>query len=191
MDSESDCEYIYDDDDADDMGYTDNADYDSPDDHEKDSMEMSHDSKKGTKSSGDRRKSGSPSSSATDLRMPEEGAYRIVDEGEVQQIMGEQVRELAELLDINFDRALVLLHHFRWRKERTINGYYDNPDKVEMDAGLAVPNEDCGGEEKGGQEHKAESKGSDRRAVVTGEVKPGGKIECKICYDPDVELEDR
>jgi len=190
MDDESECEYIYDDDDVDDMGFTDNADYDSPEDEDKDTLEMSHDSKKSAKSSGDRRKSGSPSSSSIDLRVPEEGKYRIVTEEEVEQMMCEQVRELVELLDMDFDSALVLLQHYRWKKERMINGYYDNPNKAMVESGLVEPDDD-GGEAKGGQEHKAESKAPGRGSGEAKGAKPGGKIECRICYDPDVDVEDR
>lgn len=186
MSDESEDEYIYDEEDADDMGFTDNASFDSA--GEKDTMGGSGDDEKGSKreSKGDgggedRRKSGG-SDGATG-RLPEEGSYRIVDMTEISDILTAQVDEMVELLDIDYDSALVLLQHFQWGKERMINGYYEDPEKVMVKCGLAVPPAaEAKDEGKSGESNSGGAKAAD--------AKSGGVVVCRICYDEEVKEED-
>mmetsp|Transcript_205 Transcript_205/g.189 ORF Transcript_205/g.189 Transcript_205/m.189 type:complete len:508 (+) Transcript_205:201-1724(+) len=67
-----------------------------------------------------------------------DGAYKTVDYKDVSPLMLGLVRDVAQLLDLSEDVSQILLARFRWDKERLIDGYYSNPEKVMMDAGLEL-----------------------------------------------------
>lgn len=176
--SDSDCEYIYDEEDQDDMGLTDNADYDSADD--KDAMEMSFDDKDfvscgSAKGSGEKSGRKSTSSTGSHSRTIEEGSYRIVDCSDIQDQIDQTLEEMAELLDLDHDQVLALLVDFRWGKERLIEQYYEDSERVMIKAGLMLSPKDSSGEAK-----KDESK----REEEKGDGQEGRMVDCPICYCP-------
>lgn len=65
-----------------------------------------------------------------------DGAFKILDYKDIAPLMDRLVREISQLLDFSYDVAQILLSKFRWDKERLIDGYYANSEKVMVDAGL-------------------------------------------------------
>jgi hypothetical protein len=85
---------------------------------------------------------------------------------DVETLMNDMVNEISQLLDLDYDSALILLQNFRWAKEKLIDEYYSNSQKVMFDAGLAVHE----------IEDAATEAGLDTEPTDT-------TIDCQICYD--------
>jgi len=161
-DSDYEEEYVYDEDDEEDLGITDNGDYDST---EEDGVKIYVNGGSGDK----RRKSSSPTSMIRMGRLPEEGSFRILKLEEVEEFMNGQVKVTNELLSLDEDSAMLLLQHFRWRKERLTNAYMDDPERTMIKAGLSVdPNSE---------------------AELGAEAVTGSELCCRVCYD-NVKVED-
>jgi ariadne-1 len=65
-----------------------------------------------------------------------DGAFKVITYKEVEPLMAALVREVSDLLAINQEVSQILLRQFKWNKERLLEVYYNNPDKVMVDAGL-------------------------------------------------------
>lgn len=50
--------------------------------------------------------------------------------------MDNVIKEVSTLLEIDLDAAQILLQCFRWDKERLVDAFFSNPEKVMSDAGL-------------------------------------------------------
>ena len=57
-----------------------------------------------------------------------DGSFRIADYGDIESIMTALVTDVSTLLNITEDVCIVLLCHFKWNKERLVDGYYADPD---------------------------------------------------------------
>lgn len=56
--------------------------------------------------------------------------------------MDNVIKEVSTLLEIDSDAAQILLQCFRWDKERLVDAFFSNPEKVMSDAGLDKFNAD-------------------------------------------------
>jgi len=65
-----------------------------------------------------------------------DGAFKILDYKDIVPLMDGLIRDISQLLDLSDDVSQILLAKFRWDKERLIDGYYANPEKIMTDAGL-------------------------------------------------------
>lgn len=62
--------------------------------------------------------------------------YRVIDEEELFVEMRSLIQEIAQVLEIPFSQAAILLRHFGWNKEKLFEGYYLDPAKAKEEAGL-------------------------------------------------------
>jgi ariadne-1 len=65
-----------------------------------------------------------------------DGSFRIIDYSEIETEMQRLVQEVSSLLDFSLDLCRLLLLYFKWDKERLIDNYYSDPEKVLFEAGL-------------------------------------------------------
>ena len=95
-------------------------------------------------------------------------AFRVVDFSAVEGTMKRITQSVSTVLDVDFDRAQVLLKHNRWDDEKLIERFFADSDKVCAESGLAAPAE----LEQEQQKKKKKKKKS---------------FLCRICYDTDVD----
>ena len=63
-----------------------------------------------------------------------DGSFKILEYKDIIPLMTSLVKDVAQLLNVTEDVALLLLTvKFRWDKERLIDGYYADSDKVMQD----------------------------------------------------------
>ena len=67
-----------------------------------------------------------------------DSSYKIVDYQEILPMMQHMAQEASSLLGISDDMSLVLLHQFRWNKERLVEIFFSDSDKALEKAGLVV-----------------------------------------------------
>lgn len=65
-----------------------------------------------------------------------DGKVVIVEYQEIVPLMEAITREVSTLLDIDYDSAETLLQGYRWDKERLIDAFFSNPEKVFIETGL-------------------------------------------------------
>jgi len=63
--------------------------------------------------------------------------FRVYQPEDIQKQQEDLINEVNMILTIPKEEAAILLRHFRWNKERLIEEYMDNPDKVLDAAGLS------------------------------------------------------
>ena len=73
--------------------------------------------------------------------MPD-GKFIITEYQEIVSLMDNVIKEVSTLLEIDADAAQILLQCFRWDKERLVDAFFSNPEKVMSDAGLDKYNAD-------------------------------------------------
>ena len=56
--------------------------------------------------------------------------------------MDNVIKDVSTLLEIDLDAAQILLQCFRWDKERLVDAFFSNPEKVMSDSGLDKYNAD-------------------------------------------------
>ena len=94
-----------------------------------------------------------------------DGDYKLLDYKEMIPMMTSIVNDVASLLGVHYDSALILLTHFDWNKERLVDAYWSNTSAVLSSAGIV--------EDRG-------SRG----------CPPLAEVECKICLDKAVPYAD-
>ena len=65
-----------------------------------------------------------------------DGQYKIVDYSEIETIMASLINDVMNLLNVSDDVCRILLCHFKWNKERLIDGYYADADRLLENVGL-------------------------------------------------------
>lgn len=65
-----------------------------------------------------------------------DGKYIITEYQEIVPLMEAITREVSTLLDIDYDSSQILLQSYRWDKERLIDAFFGNPEKVFAETGL-------------------------------------------------------
>ena len=65
-----------------------------------------------------------------------DGKVVITEYQEIVPLMEAVTREVSTLLDIDYDSAQILLQSYRWDKERLIDAFFSNPEKVFLETGL-------------------------------------------------------
>ena len=99
----------------------------------------SSDGKSSTPTSGEKRTSsggggsgltGGSSSSTTDLTSVPYDSFHIMESIDIEKIMRRLVQEVATLLDVSFDVSKCLLQNNKWNKEKLIESFFANSEKV-------------------------------------------------------------
>ena len=67
-----------------------------------------------------------------------DASYKIVDYQEILPMMQHMTQEVSSLLGISEDMSLILLHQFRWNKERLVEDFFSDSDKALEKAGLVA-----------------------------------------------------
>ena len=84
------------------------------------------------------------------------------------------VEEVSSLLAVPVEAAAILLRHFKFNKEKTIEKFYENSEKVVKDAGVAAR---CADEDSPAVSTPSKSPKSKKKKVAVAE------ISCGICMD--------
>ncbi|KAK8113816.1 uncharacterized protein PG998_001693 [Apiospora kogelbergensis] len=64
--------------------------------------------------------------------------YKVYSPGDIQKQQEEMMNEVNMILEMSKEDAAILLRHFRWNKERLIEDFMDNPEKVVEAAGIVT-----------------------------------------------------
>lgn len=75
-------------------------------------------------------------SSSLKFHIPD-GDYKILLYQEIQPLMESHTRDLSYLLSIDYDIANILLRKYKWNKEKLIDVYYSDTEKVMNEAGVS------------------------------------------------------
>ncbi|KAK7950904.1 E3 ubiquitin-protein ligase [Apiospora aurea] len=67
--------------------------------------------------------------------------YKVYSPGDIQKQQEEMMNEVNMILEMSKEDAAILLRHFRWNKERLIEDFMDNSDKVVEAAGIKIREE--------------------------------------------------
>lgn len=76
---------------------------------------------------------------------------------DIKQLIKDKIKEISEIFGVPDDEALVLLNHFKWRKDLLENEWFGNEDKIYKKTGLE-PN-------------------------LRAEVSKSPEILCPMCFD--------
>ncbi|GAM27869.1 hypothetical protein SAMD00019534_110450 [Acytostelium subglobosum LB1] len=69
--------------------------------------------------------------------MVRQKSYEVLDKLELQSESRKLIREIMDVLSITSEAAVaILLRHMKWNKERLIEKYMDNPDRLCIEAGI-------------------------------------------------------
>ncbi|OAD00979.1 hypothetical protein MUCCIDRAFT_43025 [Mucor lusitanicus CBS 277.49] len=108
-----------------------------------------------------------------DKSATEEAKYKVnfaaKDVDKLRIMQKDTVNQVASLLAIKPHTSTILLHHFCWNKEKLIEKYIEDPDKVLVDAGICVASGSNGSSSK-----------RDRSNAL---------FECEICCNDEPGLE--
>ncbi|KAK8050151.1 IBR domain-containing protein [Apiospora phragmitis] len=64
--------------------------------------------------------------------------FKVYSPGDIQQQQEDMMNEVNMILEMSKEDAAILLRHFRWNKERLIEDFMDNSDKVVEAAGIVT-----------------------------------------------------
>lgn len=64
----------------------------------------------------------------------------IITSAEIKTLISQKCNEIGELLGIENDLCLILLHHFHWRKDLLESEWFGNEDKIGKRAGIYPTN---------------------------------------------------
>ncbi|KAJ2926523.1 hypothetical protein H1R20_g10583, partial [Candolleomyces eurysporus] len=78
-------------------------------------------------------------SSAKGKRKSYEVDFDSLSQEAVEKLMKRDADDICGILGVDISTAYLLLRHAKWNKERLIEKYMDNPSKVLVDAGVALP----------------------------------------------------
>ncbi|RXW20420.1 hypothetical protein EST38_g5437 [Candolleomyces aberdarensis] len=78
-------------------------------------------------------------SSAKGKRKSYEVDFDSLSQEAVEKLMKRDADDICGILGVDMSTAYLLLRHAKWNKERLIEKYMDNPSKVLVDAGVALP----------------------------------------------------
>ncbi|CEP13137.1 hypothetical protein [Parasitella parasitica] len=102
---------------------------------------------------------------------PEDSIKELVfatkDADKLRIMQANTIRQVSSLLAISDQCSTIMLHHFSWNKEKLIEKYIEDPDKVLAEAGLIVPPGSVNSQNQG----------------------PDTSFECEICYSDEAGLE--
>ncbi|KAF6763447.1 hypothetical protein DFP72DRAFT_1000836 [Ephemerocybe angulata] len=65
--------------------------------------------------------------------------YESLAQADVEKAIQDDAEHICGILGVDMSTAQLLLRHAKWNKERLIEKYMDNPSKVLVDAGVALP----------------------------------------------------
>lgn len=151
LDDEEEEEYVYEDD-GDVFDDTDGRDDDDDDDvtdnqHISNAREVDNkncsDGKSSTPTSGDKKTGGGgggglTGGSATDLTSVPYDSFHIMESLDIEKIMRRLVHEVATLLDVSFDVSKCLLQNNKWNKEKLIESFFANSEKVMKNDSVSI-----------------------------------------------------
>ncbi|KAI1612501.1 ubiquitin-conjugating enzyme E2 [Exophiala viscosa] len=101
----------------------------------------------------------------TNRQKPSEIEYKVLSPKDIQLQQDRQFQEVSSIIELPPEQTAILLRFMRWNKEKLIESYMDNPDKVLEAAGLGP-----------------ESAGSPKLTTVKG-------FTCEICYEDGPSLQ--
>jgi ariadne-1 len=181
-------------DDDEEYTYEEDGEYDEDGDQEYEEEEAHADAAPAEASNGRRESCGAQQKSASHTPMSGEkktdrgvvvpsDSFNIMDCAEIEPIMRALIEDVASLLDLNTDVTQALLQSHKWNREKLIDAFFANPEKVMKSSGLDL------------YVDTSDSFRSDSKSDGGGPVKlfrsssnnttlnPGETFRCRICYD--------
>lgn len=68
-----------------------------------------------------------------------QASYEVITTSELEENTKSMITEVREVLDIpSRSASIILLRHFHWNKEKLIESYMENPEKVRKEAGIST-----------------------------------------------------
>lgn len=101
--------------------------------------------------------------------------FNILDISEIVPIMNSLVEDVSSLLDLNCDVTQSLLQANKWDREKLIDAFFANPDKVLKKAGVDLYSDTI--------TDSLSSMSADDKASGTSSTSNGQIVKCRICYD--------
>ena len=112
-----------------------------------------------------------------------DGKVVITEYQEIVPLMEAITREVSTLLDIDNDSSQILLQAYRWDKERLIDAFFGNPDKVFLETGLDKYSKASVAAMLGIGHGSSGDKSSSASATATSSDSNGATFVCRICCD--------
>ncbi|KAJ7354505.1 hypothetical protein DFH08DRAFT_855062 [Mycena albidolilacea] len=100
--------------------------------------------------------------------------YNSLTQSAIEKLMEEDVEHIRGIFGVDASAARLLLRHLSWNKERLIEKYMDNANKMLVSAGVAVP--------------EPEPQRPSRRPARRPRSPPRTTFVCSICFDDGPEL---
>ncbi|KAG6831908.1 hypothetical protein H0H87_003405 [Tephrocybe sp. NHM501043] len=131
-------------------------------------------------------------------RKPYEIDYESLSQGAVEASMAEHVEHICGIFGVDAGTAALLLRYMSWNKERLIEKYMDNPNKVLVSAGIAVdepPASASAAPVRGGTASRRPTRSSSKLVPppksspkIPTKSKPTMPFTCPICFDDAPDL---
>eukprot|EP01032_Pedospumella_encystans_P008127 gene8127-9680_t len=104
-------------------------------------------------------------------------SFNILDCSDIEPIMRSLIEDVSSLLDLSTDVTQSLLQHNKWDREKLIDAFFANPEKVMRAAGLDLYNDEI-------LVHLEKSEELPRSSSNAGLSSPSSTaLRCRICYD--------
>jgi ariadne-1 len=109
-------------------------------------------------------------------------SFNIMDCSEIEPIMQALIEDVASLLDLNCDVTQALLQSHKWNREKLIDAFFANPEKVMKSSGLDLYVDTS-------DSFRSDSKTEGgpvklfRSSSNNSTLAPGETFKCRICYD--------
>ena len=108
-----------------------------------------------------------------------DGKVMITEYQEIVPLMEAITREVSTLLDIDCDSSQILLQAYRWDKERLIDAFFGNPEKVFSETGLDKYNKAS----VAAMLRTGRGSIGDKSSSATAIPSDGATFVCRICCD--------
>lgn len=107
------------------------------------------------------------------LNIPNDG-FVMLDSVDIERIMKRLIDDVTNLLDLNYDVVQSLLQNNKWNKEKLIELFFSNPEKVMKNAGIDLYSSSI-------IEQFAVDNTTKNDSNVLVDIEP--TFQCRICYD--------
>lgn len=113
-----------------------------------------------------------------ELRLPSEGNYIIAECAEIEPIMLSLVKEVSSLLELDDNVAMCLLQAYKWDKERLIDLFFQDSEKICRECGV-----DLYSAKNWGASPNSATKKSPTALSLKRSSSKSHTFTCKICCD--------
>ncbi|RKP17959.1 hypothetical protein ROZALSC1DRAFT_30287 [Rozella allomycis CSF55] len=62
--------------------------------------------------------------------------FKVLSAQTIESMLGKEITQISSILGLDTEMAIILLRYFSWNKDKTIERYMEDPEKVLVDAGI-------------------------------------------------------